>query len=106
MFWGALNLEQQATNESIIIPEKALTKLLVITSDGASKNNDNGNVFWLIEDVKNKLQCSVKAWKRIYIRAIKLKIAINKTTAVFTGSKKSKKKTCHFNDMHINSLLQ
>ena len=59
-----------------------------------------------IEDNKNKVHCSVNACKRIRKRAKKLKISTDKPITVFTECKKTKKKTCYIDDMHISLLLQ
>ena len=70
------------------------------------KNNDNGQIITYIKDNINKQHCVVEACKRIYKRAITLKIPQNKPIAVFLQDKNGRNKTSFIDDVHIKNLLQ
>ena len=65
------------------------------------KNLDNGQVLSYIEDTKDKSHCALSASKRIYKRAMKLKVPADKPIAVFTECK-GEKKVCFIDDVHIS----
>ena len=70
------------------------------------KNNDNGQVITYVIDNINKQHCVVEACKRIYKRAISLKIPQDRPIAVFTQEKMGRNKTSYIDDIHIKNLLQ
>ena len=71
-----------------------------------SKNNDNGQTILYVKNTVNKQFCVIEACKRIYDRALKLKIPKDKPIVVFSEAKKEKNKTNYIDDIHIKSILQ
>ena len=70
------------------------------------KNNDNGQVISYVKNTVNKHFCVVEACKRIYYRALKLKVPEDNPIAVFSDSKRGYNNTKYIDDTHIKSILQ
>ena len=54
----------------------------------------------------NKQFCVAEACKRIYDRALKLKVPNDKPITVFSEAKTNKNKTSYIDDVHIKTILQ